>query len=138
VRGEGSRVFGSTGRAADFLGTTGDAAKAKPFMFSYPQDKGKNRARMRIGGSEWSSPQSLDAIGSTYSVSMKSSSERSQMTVGVSVTEGEGKVSPSLLSVYRVIDNMKVQPYKSGYDNPTFHHQKSASRRYQHQGTTLP
>jgi vacuolar protein sorting-associated protein 13A/C len=75
------------------MGLTNNGGKVMPFMFAFPQDKGKNRARLKIGDSDWSSPQSFDAIGSTYSVSIKSTVDRSQMVVGVSIVEGEGKVS---------------------------------------------
>jgi vacuolar protein sorting-associated protein 13A/C len=62
-------------------------------MFSFPSDNRKNRARLQVGDSDWSSPQSFDAIGSIYSVALKSTTGRTEMNVGVSVTEGEGKVS---------------------------------------------
>jgi vacuolar protein sorting-associated protein 13A/C len=64
-----------------------------PVMFAFPHDQKKNRARLKVGDSDWSSPQSFDAIGSTYSVALRSSANRSQMSVGVSIVEGEGKVS---------------------------------------------
>ena len=93
VRSEGCKLFGSSSAAAGQMGLATDSRKVMPFMFAFPQDKGKNRARLRVGDSDWSSPQSFDAIGSTYSVSIKSSAERSQTTVGVAIVEGEGKVS---------------------------------------------
>jgi vacuolar protein sorting-associated protein 13A/C len=93
LRSEGSKLFGTSGSAAGQMGLTNNGGKVMPFMFAFPQDKGKNRARLKIGDSDWSSPQSFDAIGSTYSVSIKSTVDRSQMVVGVSIVEGEGKVS---------------------------------------------
>ncbi|KAF2849874.1 vacuolar protein sorting-associated protein-like protein vps13 [Plenodomus tracheiphilus IPT5] len=68
-----------------------DAAKALPFMFSYPTDNKKNRALIKAGDSSWSKPQSFDAIGSTYTVALPNSRARSEMHLGVSVSEGEGK-----------------------------------------------
>ena len=65
--------------------------KAKPFMFSYPTDDQKNRALLQIGESEWSKPQSLDAIGSEYSVTIPTGSSKAEVQVGVSVSQGEGK-----------------------------------------------
>ncbi|KAI4916402.1 uncharacterized protein J4E92_009320 [Alternaria infectoria] len=68
-----------------------DAGKALPFMFSYPTENKKNRALIRVGESNWSKPQSFDAIGSTYTVALPSKAARSDMHLGVSVSEGEGK-----------------------------------------------
>ena len=64
-------------------------------MFSFPTDDRKNRALIKVGNSEWSKPQSFDAIGSTYSVTLQSASGRQEMDIGVEVEEGEGKVSRS-------------------------------------------
>ena len=65
--------------------------KAVPYMYSYPTDDRKNRSNLKIGESAWSKPQSFDAIGSTFEVVLPSSSGKSELHVGVSVTEGEGK-----------------------------------------------
>ena len=60
-------------------------------MFSYPTDDKKNRANLKIGDSSWSKPQSLDAIGSAFETVLPHSSERTEMHVGLSIAEGEGK-----------------------------------------------
>lgn len=74
--------------------TEGEERKTLPFMFSFPSDDRKNRALLKVGDSTWSKPQSFDAIGSTYDVALAASSGKSsEMHVGVSVEEGEGKVS---------------------------------------------
>ena len=65
--------------------------KALPYMFSYPNDDRKNRAMIKIGASAWSKPQSLDAIGSTFDAVLPSTNSKSEMNIGISVTEGEGK-----------------------------------------------
>jgi len=65
--------------------------KALPYMFSYPSDDQKNRAILKIGESAWSKPQSFDAIGSTFEGVMPLPNSRSEMHVGISVAEGEGK-----------------------------------------------
>ena len=65
--------------------------KALPYMFSYPTDDTRNRANIKVGDSSWSKPQSLDAIGSSFEVVLPSSNIKSEMHVGVSVMEGEGK-----------------------------------------------
>ena len=68
-----------------------DSRKALPYMFSYPSEDRKNRAVLKVGDSAWSKPQSFDAIGSTFDAVLPSTAEKSEMHVGVSVTEGEGK-----------------------------------------------
>lgn len=69
----------------------GTSHKALPYMFSYPSDDKKNRANLKIGGSSWSKPQSFDAIGSTFDVVLPSLDSKSELHVGMSVAEGEGK-----------------------------------------------
>lgn len=65
--------------------------KALPYMFSYPTDDKKNRANLKIGDSSWSKPQSLDAIGSAFETVVPHASDRTEMHVGLSIAEGEGK-----------------------------------------------
>ena len=65
--------------------------KALPYMFSYPNDDRKNRANIKVGESTWSKPQSLDAIGSAFAVVLPSANAKSELHVGISVAEGEGK-----------------------------------------------
>ncbi|KAL8719673.1 MAG: hypothetical protein Q9225_003348 [Loekoesia sp. 1 TL-2023] len=69
----------------------GGTQKALPYMFSYPSDDRKNRATLKIGDSSWSKPQSFDAIGGTFEAALPSPTSRSELSVGVSVAEGEGK-----------------------------------------------
>ena len=67
------------------------STKALPYMFSYPTDDTRNRANIKVGDSVWSKPQSLDAIGSSFEVVLPSSTSKTEMHVGMSVIEGEGK-----------------------------------------------
>jgi vacuolar protein sorting-associated protein 13A/C len=95
VRSEGSKLFGSSTLAAGQKALANEGSetrKAQPFMFSFPSEKRKNRAYLKMGDSEWSDPQSFDAIGSTYAVTLPSKSKQSEMHIGVSIEEGEGKV----------------------------------------------
>lgn len=88
-----SKAFLSGARAAAGQGMlTNEASKALPLMYSYPNDDQKNRAVLRLGDSGWSKPQSFEAIGSYYDVVLPATSGRSEMHVGVGVTQGEGKV----------------------------------------------
>ncbi|KAF2089652.1 vacuolar protein sorting-associated protein 13 [Saccharata proteae CBS 121410] len=68
-----------------------DGRRATPFMFSFPTDDQKNRALIKVGDSNWSKPQSFDAIGSSYDVTLASTQGRAEMHAGVTVEEGEGK-----------------------------------------------
>jgi vacuolar protein sorting-associated protein 13A/C len=92
-------------RSKTFMGATKAAAgqgvfanrdeggKPQPFMFSFPTDDKKNRALIKVDDSLWSKPLSFDAIGSSYSVVLPSSSGRIEMHIGVHIEEGKGKVS---------------------------------------------
>ncbi|KAK6825944.1 vacuolar protein sorting-associated protein 13 [Apiospora arundinis] len=66
-------------------------SKALPFMFSYPGDEHKNRALLKIGDSEWSKPQSFDAIGSTSDVILPAVNGSAEYHVGITIEAGEGK-----------------------------------------------
>jgi vacuolar protein sorting-associated protein 13A/C len=103
-----SKAFLGSSKAAAGQGVFADAGnetrKAVPFMFSFPTDDRKNRALMKLGDSQWSKPQSFDAIGSTYNVTLPSASGRTEMNIGVAIEEGEGKVSQRPLNFRRFRD----------------------------------
>lgn len=91
-----SKAFMGSARAAAGAGVfantqTGEGGLAKPFMFSFSDDNQKNRALIKVGDSNWSKPQSFNAIGSQYSLSVPASQGRSEMHIGVSIKQGEGK-----------------------------------------------
>ncbi|TGO33442.1 hypothetical protein BHYA_0246g00100 [Botrytis hyacinthi] len=65
--------------------------KALPYMFAYGGDDQRNRALLKVGDSNWSKPQSLDAIGSNVDVILPSSKNNTEIHVGISVEAGEGK-----------------------------------------------
>lgn len=65
--------------------------KATPFMFSFQNEDHRNRAMIRVADSEWSKPQSFDAIGSTTDVVMQVPSRNAEIHVGITVKEGQGK-----------------------------------------------
>jgi len=94
-----SKTFLGAAKAAAGQGVfanvqSGEAQHATPFMFSFPSDDQKNRALLKLGDSSWSKPQSFNALGSNYDVTLSSSVGRGEMQVGVTVSQGEGKVSP--------------------------------------------
>jgi len=68
-----------------------DRPKAKPMMFSFAHEDHRNRATLKIGDSEWSKPQSFDAIGSATEVVLQSTAKNSEIHVGIDVESGEGK-----------------------------------------------
>ncbi|KXH52336.1 hypothetical protein CNYM01_02152 [Colletotrichum nymphaeae SA-01] len=65
--------------------------RATPFMFSYGNDDHRNRALLQIADSEWSKPQSFDAIGSTTEVVLPSPSRNTEVHIGITTEAGEGK-----------------------------------------------
>jgi vacuolar protein sorting-associated protein 13A/C len=65
--------------------------KARPYMFAYGADDQRNRALLKVGESSWSKPQSFDAIGSTFDVILPSSSNKTEIHIGITVEPGEGK-----------------------------------------------
>ena len=88
--------FGSSkANATQGISTGDESGKALPYLYSYPTDDRKNRSLLKIGESTWSKPQSFDALGSSYEVVLPAASGRSEMHMGVSVSEGEGKYSLS-------------------------------------------
>ncbi|KAI1120705.1 hypothetical protein F5Y10DRAFT_272813 [Nemania abortiva] len=66
-------------------------SKAQPLMFSFGNEDQRNRALLKFGDSEWSKPQSFDAIGSTTDVALQSTTKQSELHVGITVETGEGK-----------------------------------------------
>lgn len=81
------------GRSPVSSSSDGERPKAQPFMFSFSNEDPKNRALLKIGSSEWSKPQSFEAIGSTTEVVLPSASGNgnTEIHVGISVESGEGK-----------------------------------------------
>ncbi|KAL6852120.1 hypothetical protein J3F83DRAFT_570868 [Trichoderma novae-zelandiae] len=66
--------------------------KALPFMFSFGNDDTRNRALLKVADSEWSKPQSFDAIGSTSEVVLNSGSNRNkEIHLGITIKSGDGK-----------------------------------------------
>lgn len=65
--------------------------KALPFMFSYGNDDHRNRALLKVDESEWSKPQSFDALGSASEVVLNSTSKNTEIHVGITVKSGDGK-----------------------------------------------
>ncbi|TDZ22189.1 Vacuolar protein sorting-associated protein 13 [Colletotrichum orbiculare MAFF 240422] len=68
-----------------------DRPKATPFMFSFGSDDHRNRVLLQIADSEWSKPQSFDAIGSTTEVVLPSPSRNTEVHIGITTEAGEGK-----------------------------------------------
>jgi len=69
-----------------------DQHKALPYMFAFSGDDQRNRVVLKLGDSQWSKPQSFDAIGSTTDVVLPSSiSKSTEMHVGISIENGDGK-----------------------------------------------
>lgn len=91
-----SKAFLSGAKAAAGQGSlTNDASRAMPLMFSYANDDQSNRSLLKVGDSNWSKPQSFEAIGSNTDVVLPATTGRAEMHVGVTVSQGEGKYNLS-------------------------------------------
>ncbi|KAL7754164.1 Vacuolar protein sorting-associated protein 13 [Sorochytrium milnesiophthora] len=67
--------------------------EAKPVMFSYPtRDVSGRRVQLQVDRSEWSKPVSFEAVGSANEAVIISESGVEEMALGVTVTEGPGKL----------------------------------------------
>ncbi|KAF2103644.1 vacuolar protein sorting-associated protein 13 [Rhizodiscina lignyota] len=117
--------LGATKAAAGqgiFANTESEASKPLPFMFAFPTEDRKNRALIKIGDSQWSKPQSFDAIGSTYSVCLQSQSGRTEMHAGIKVEEGEGKynltkvvtIAPRFILKNRLKEDIQIREEGAG------------------------
>lgn len=63
-----------------------------PSMFSFDKHGDtSNRALLKINDSSWTSPLSFDAIGQTSAAKVQVNGKQTEMNVGISITEGEGK-----------------------------------------------
>ncbi|CEP23102.1 Vacuolar protein sorting-associated protein 13 AltName: Full=Suppression of the onset of impotence protein 1; AltName: Full=Vacuolar protein-targeting protein 2 [Cyberlindnera jadinii] len=62
-----------------------------PRMFSFDEDSVKSRALVKIGDSQWSKPVSLQNIGQHGQVDMSLGDKKTEMNIGMSVMEGQGK-----------------------------------------------
>lgn len=69
----------------------GEGKKALPYMFAFGSEDQRNRALLKVGQSNWSKPLSFDAIGSTSDVMLPSSSDNTEIHVGITVEAGDGK-----------------------------------------------
>jgi vacuolar protein sorting-associated protein 13A/C len=80
----------------------GSEKKARPLMFSFSNDDHRNRAILKAGESEWSKPQSLDAIGSTSEVVLQTAGKNAETHLGVTVDSGLGK--------YKMVKTVTLAP----------------------------
>ncbi|KAL2145881.1 hypothetical protein VTI28DRAFT_5963 [Corynascus sepedonium] len=80
----------------------GTERKTPPIMFSFNSDDHRNRAIIKAGESEWSKPQSFDAIGSTTEVVLHSPEKNAEIHLGVTVDSGLGK--------YKMVKTVTLAP----------------------------
>ncbi|OLL22292.1 Vacuolar protein sorting-associated protein 13 [Neolecta irregularis DAH-3] len=86
-----SKSFLSSAKVAAGQLNAGNKGEAKPYMFAYSNDERRNRAVLKFADSEWSKPQSFEAIGSVAEAILPSSTNESEFHIGICVDEGEGK-----------------------------------------------
>lgn len=85
-----SKTFLQKARAGAGRLPFGDQERAAPYIHSYASDERKNRSLLKIGSSEWSQPQSFEAIGSVSDIAIPGA-EGKEIHIGIKVEEGEGK-----------------------------------------------
>ncbi len=81
----------AAGQSSQLGSSNQERTKAQPLMFSFGSEDQRNRALLKFGDSEWSKPQSFDAIGSTTDVALQSATKQSELHVGITIESGEGK-----------------------------------------------
>ncbi|KAF4595031.1 vacuolar protein sorting-associated protein vps13 [Ophiocordyceps camponoti-floridani] len=123
-----------------------DRPKALPFMFSFGNDEHQNRALLKVDESEWSKPQSFDAVGSTSEVVLNSStSKHREIHLGITVKSGDGKykmtrvvtLAPRFVLVNKLGEEVLVREsgssnhmtIRSGVLHPLHFMQKSAVKQ---------
>ncbi|KKA27236.1 hypothetical protein TD95_004731 [Thielaviopsis punctulata] len=108
--------------------------KAQPLMFSFGNDDHRNRAFLKLAGSDWSKPQSFDAVGSSTEVvvpaaaaefvsSSTATAKDSEISIGVAVESGVGKyqltkivtISPRFIVINKLSEELQArEPSSSG------------------------
>lgn len=61
-------------------------------MFNFPQNDRRDRLLLRVADSKWSKPMSFDSPAADMAVVMQSARNEKEMHVGLSYSEGLGKV----------------------------------------------
>jgi vacuolar protein sorting-associated protein 13A/C len=119
--------------------------KAPPFMFSYSTDDNRNRALLKLADSEWSKPQSFEAIGSNTEVVLSSTGKNREIHTGLTVKSGDGKykmtkvvtLAPRFVLDNRLDEEIIVREssssgyitLKPGSPQPLHYMQKSAAKQ---------
>ncbi|KAI5294364.1 hypothetical protein KEM52_004170 [Ascosphaera acerosa] len=65
--------------------------KTLPHMYSYSTQDRRNRTLLKLDISDWTKPQSFEAIGSNFEAAFPSLQSKTDYYAGISVTEGQGK-----------------------------------------------
>ncbi|KAI1823936.1 vacuolar protein sorting-associated protein 13 [Xylaria intraflava] len=81
----------AAGQSLQSSSDDGGRPRAQPLMFSFGNEDQGNRALLKFGNSEWSKPQSFDAIGSTTDVALQATTRQTELHVGITIESGEGK-----------------------------------------------
>ncbi|EHL03290.1 putative Vacuolar protein sorting-associated protein 13 [Glarea lozoyensis 74030] len=135
----------SAGQAFHADSADRERRKALPFMFAFGADDQRNRAILKVGDSNWSKPQSFDAIGSTVDVVLPAANKNNEIHVGITVESGEGKykmtkvvtIAPRFVLKNRMDEEMNVREpgssdvmtLKPGALQPLHFLQKSARKQ---------
>ena len=70
-----------------------------PFLFGYSNEDRRNRLYVQVDDSKWSKPVSFEPVAADMQLVMQAQNQQSDYYVGLSYTEGLGKVSPLFSSI---------------------------------------
>ncbi|EGW35577.1 uncharacterized protein SPAPADRAFT_131526 [Spathaspora passalidarum NRRL Y-27907] len=111
-------VVSERGNQVAIAGRSGElGGKVLPTMFSFDTfgDR-KNRATVRTDDSNWSEPMSLDAIGQANELKLHVVGKQTEVNLGVSIQEGEGKynltkvvtIAPRYVLINKVEETLQI------------------------------
>ncbi|KAJ1897430.1 Vacuolar protein sorting-associated protein 13 [Kickxella alabastrina] len=115
-----SAVAGQQGDGSSEAPNVGGQS-SRPLMFSFGSYDLRNRALVRVAGSEWSRPLSFDALGSSTEVTIGSSSRVADMHLGMEIEPGRGRYSHTRVVTFTsryVVKNITGMPlqYRTVYN----------------------
>ncbi|KAI5810307.1 hypothetical protein DFH27DRAFT_185031 [Peziza echinospora] len=117
-----SKSLMQSARAAAGQVQSGAGQKPTPYMFSFPSEERQNRAVLKVGDSNWSRPQSFEAIGSSSEVVLTSAAKpNEEIHIGIFVEEGRGKhrmskiitLTPRFIIKSRLSEEINVREWAS-------------------------
>lgn len=94
-------------------------------MFSFANEDRQNRAVLKVGDSNWGRPQSFEAVGNVTDCVLPSTTGQTEVHVGISVDEGQGKykmtkvvtLTPRFILKSKINEPIQIREPGSGSNN---------------------